>query len=83
MVYKIGGEWGVLCKARRLQPRHPLKLAMIQEEDNKTVYLRHVPLHRLQNDMMKPIDTIVCLDAAAAGFPVKGLSACFLYGFQV
>ena len=77
LVCKIGGEWGVLYKARRLQPRHPLKLVVTQEEDNRTVYLRHVPLHRLQNDMMKSIDTIVCLDAAAAGFPVKGLSMCF------
>jgi hypothetical protein len=72
LVCKIGGEWGALCKARRLVQDHPLKLAVTQEAENKIVYLRHVPIPCSHKDLIRPMDKIVCLDAAKAGFPQTG-----------
>lgn len=72
LVFKIGGGWGSLCKARRLLENHPLKLAVTHEAENKVVYLRHVPIPCKHQDIIKPMDKIVCLDAAEAGFPPKG-----------
>ena len=75
---KIGGEWGALCKARRLQPKQPLKLAVTHEAENRIVYLMHVPFPSMQKDIMRLTDEIVCLDAAEAGFPLTGFLVCFM-----
>jgi len=75
---KIGGEWGALCKARRLQPKQPLKLAVTHEAENRIVYLMHVPFPSMQRDIMRLTDEIVCLDAAEAGSPLTGFSVSFM-----
>lgn len=72
LVCKIGGGWGALCKARRLQPKQPLKLGVTHEADNKIVYLKHVPFPSMQTDITKLTDKIVCRNAAEAGLPPRG-----------
>jgi len=42
LVCKIGGEWGVLNKARRLVEWQCLILAVTEERDNNMIYLRFV-----------------------------------------
>ena len=75
---KIGGEWGALCKERRLQPKQPLKLVVTHEAENRVVYLMHVPFPSMQKDIMRLTVEIMCLDAAEAGSPLTGFSVCFM-----
>lgn len=42
LVCKIGGEWGMLCKARRLVECQCLILAVTEERDHNMIYLRFV-----------------------------------------
>jgi len=69
LVCKIGGQWVALCRARRLGANNPLKLAVTQVSDNKIIYLRYVRIPCKHRDIIKPLDKVVCLDAAEAGSP--------------
>jgi len=76
LVCKIGGAWGAICRARRFAEKDPLKLAVTKESDNKTVYLRYLPIRCRHKDIIKPSDRVVCFDSALAGFPSRGLDLC-------
>lgn len=40
LVCKIGGEWGMLCKARRLVECQCLILAVTEERDHNMIFVR-------------------------------------------
>ena len=71
---KIAGQWGALCKARRLAPKNPLKLCVTQESDNRVVYLRYALIGCQHRETINPLNTVVCLHSPDAGFLRSGLN---------
>jgi len=71
---KIGGEWGMLCKARRLAAGRFLELAVANDSNNHILYLKYVPKSHTDPELSMDYDRKRCLQADAHVFNFAGFS---------
>ena len=54
---RIGGDWKLLCSARRLVKGHAIKFAVTENTRNGILHIRHVPLQCVHRGFVKSMNT--------------------------